>query len=232
MGKLNRITYYNEISYREVLKKLASKYQAETMIDLGCWDGVFSKEIAKLVGAKKLYGVDHEASILKRFARNFDRTWAGDLNEKLEVKSHSVDLVMANQVVEHLAKTDLFIKEIHRVLKPGGILLLSTPNLSSWHNIGALMLGYQPFSSQVSDEKFIGNPLHPEYQLKINEPQAHLRVFTHYSLSDLCKLHGLEPEITQGAGYYPLAGASANLMARVDKRHSAYIVMSARKRER
>lgn len=229
MNGLSKITYYNELSYREVLKKLAGKYSAGKMIDLGCWDGEFSKEIAKAVGAKKLYGVDHDANILKKFRKNFEQTWAGDLNEKLEVKSNSMDLVMANQVIEHIAKTDLFVGEIARILKPGGVALLATPNLASWHNIGALMLGYQPFASQVSDEQFIGNPLHPNYKQTIDEAQAHLRVFTHYSLGDLCMLHGLVPENIWGAGYYPLWGSVADMMAKIDRRHSAYIIMSVRK---
>ena len=48
--------------------------------------------------------------------------------EALPVASASFDLVTANMVVEHVQRPDLLFEEVHRVLKPGGVFLVHTPN--------------------------------------------------------------------------------------------------------
>ncbi len=60
------------------------------------------------------------------------------------------------EVIEHLYNSDLVISEIYRILKRNGILILSTPNLASWINRLVLLLGYQPFSHDVSFIKGFG----------------------------------------------------------------------------
>ena len=50
--------------------------------------------------------------------------------EQLPVTSNSFDLVFCTQVLEYISAPETVINEIHRVLKPGGILLLSVPALS------------------------------------------------------------------------------------------------------
>lgn len=45
-----------------------------------------------------------------------------------ELKDNAYDVLITFQVIEHIEKDDLFLKELHRVLKPGGIALVTTPN--------------------------------------------------------------------------------------------------------
>lgn len=52
-----------------------------------------------------------------------------NLNDGLPFANASFDVILASEVIEHLAKAELFLKEAHRVLAPGGVLLLTTPNL-------------------------------------------------------------------------------------------------------
>lgn len=68
-------------------------------------------------------------------------------------------LFIQNPVIEHLFDTDNFVSESFRILKPGGYTIVSTVNLASWHNIFALILGYQPFDfANISIKGTIGNP--------------------------------------------------------------------------
>jgi hypothetical protein len=114
-------------------------------------------------------------------------------------------------------------------LKKGGTSIWCTPNLASWHNIFALVLGFQPFSSQISDEAFLGNPLHPQYKQKIKEAQAHLRLFTHRSLRKLLTYHGLTVTLSKGIGYYPFPSKLAKPLSVIDYKHAAYILQVAKK---
>jgi 2-polyprenyl-3-methyl-5-hydroxy-6-metoxy-1,4-benzoquinol methylase len=56
------------------------------------------------------------------------------------------DLIIAGEIIEHLIDTDHFAVELHRVLKPGGFLILSTPNLASWYSRLRLLRGRVPRS--------------------------------------------------------------------------------------
>ncbi len=50
-----------------------------------------------------------------------------DLNRKLPISSHSIDTVLSLAVLEHLEKPAVLLQEIHRTLRPGGKLILTTP---------------------------------------------------------------------------------------------------------
>ena len=56
-----------------------------------------------------------------------------------EIEDNSVDFVVTFQVIEHIEDDEMFLQEIHRVLKPGGKVILTTPNImmsltrNPWH---------------------------------------------------------------------------------------------------
>ena len=60
--------------------------------------------------------------------------------DRFPFESNSVDVVMMNEVFEHLRFPVSTVSEVNRILKPGGILLLSTPNLRSFRGILNLVL--------------------------------------------------------------------------------------------
>lgn len=61
----------------------------------------------------------------------------------------SMDVVLANQILEHTKELFWIFSEVHRVLKPGGAFIIGVPNLASLHNRAALLFGLQPFSMEV-----------------------------------------------------------------------------------
>lgn len=52
-----------------------------------------------------------------------------DLGKALPFADHSYDVVLATEVIEHLADHPTFLREAARILRPGGVLVLSTPNV-------------------------------------------------------------------------------------------------------
>jgi 2-polyprenyl-3-methyl-5-hydroxy-6-metoxy-1,4-benzoquinol methylase len=54
-----------------------------------------------------------------------------DLNERLPLESNSFDAVVSTEGIEHLENHFAFLREVHRVLKPGGHLVLTTPNITA-----------------------------------------------------------------------------------------------------
>lgn len=58
-------------------------------------------------------------------------TILADVRNGIELKSNTINLVIAGEVIEHLYDSVFFLKEIHRVLQKNGYLLLSCPNVCS-----------------------------------------------------------------------------------------------------
>ncbi len=68
--------------------------------------------------------------------RGGDRpTWIGDILHMPEVPDSRFDTVVCHQVLEHVRNPSGALREIHRVLKPGGTLILSAPHLSRRHEL-------------------------------------------------------------------------------------------------
>ena len=195
-----------------------------TLLDLGCGDGSLTDRVAERVQAGRKLGVETWEPFAARARDRGIEVFDVDLAQRLPFEDGSVDVVHSNQVIEHLSFTDHFVKEIRRVLRPGGQAVVSTNNLASWHNIVSLVLGWQPMPAHVSDEVILGNPAGLMEGATGTPGQMHLRLFTSRALAQLARFHGLAVQVERTAGYYPLPPLLARLATRVDRRHGAFLV--------
>lgn len=212
------------------------------VLDVGCGDGQKTIKFKRAIGNRNITGIDGLPGRLRAAkARGVEETVVADLEKKWPLASSNFDVVISNQVIEHLADIDNFIQEIKRVLKPGGYAVISTENLASWHNIFALILGYQDFSHNVIKKAHVVNPLSPHF----NEVTAtwsrkdnsgvddsafpHLKILTYYSLRKIFEEYGFAFEKGLGSGYYPLAGVLSRIATKIDPKHSHFITVKMRK---
>lgn len=224
MSYLERVFRATEEENCRAVLRLLPPARGGALLDLGTGTGEFTTQVAARVGATRVAGVeligDHEAAAR---ANGIDLVLA-DLDDGLPFADGEFETVHANQVIEHVRRTDRFLSEIRRVLAPGGVACISTNNLSSWHNIGSLALGYQPTPAHVSDEVIVGNPLDPlRGQAHEDLGRTHLRLFTARALRELCTHHGLEATVLRSVGYYPFPPLVGRVLARVDPLHGAFI---------
>jgi ubiquinone/menaquinone biosynthesis C-methylase UbiE len=168
------------------------------MFDCGCGDGEITLRVAEIIGTSDVYGVDIDEKALSVAGGKGIKVYKADINLRLPFEDNFFDVIFSNQVIEHLDYPDNFVREAFRVLKIGGYVVVATENLASWHNIFALLLGYQDFSSQgPSSEYRIGNPLSPYYKMRIPErdaPLMHKKVFAYRSLKEIFEIHGFKVE--------------------------------------
>lgn len=225
MSYLERVFRATEDENRRVILDAVKPIPRGRMLDLGCADGRFTIDVARRCGAVAVHGLELvEQWAAKARERGVDVV-AADLAERLPYDDASFDLVHSNQVIEHLPRTDMFLREVRRVLTDDGHAVISTNNLASWHNVVSLALGWQPAPCHVSDYVVVGNPTN-EYD-GWEQPQfgqQHLRVFTGRALAEVARYHGLELDLDRTAGYYPLPALAARLLTRVDRRHGAFLV--------
>lgn len=215
---------------------------AARVLDVGCGDGKLTVLFKEKVGCKDIVGVDGLRDRLTAAKkRGVDKVINADLEKKWPLSDKSFDAVISNQVIEHVADIDLFISEIHRILKTGGYCVISTENLSSWHNIFALALGWQDFSHHIIKKKHVGNPFSLHFGEKTafwsagdnsgvdDSAHPHVKILTYKSLIAACAAFGFSFEEGKGSGYYPLFGLFARIASRVDPSHSHFITVKMRK---
>lgn len=225
MGYLERVYRESEEENRRAILDLVPTVRpGGRMVDLGCADGTFTMRVAQAAGVTDVHGVEFVDDWAVDARERGVQVLVADLGRPLPYEDASFDLIHSNQVIEHLQRTDLFLMEIRRLLTPAGRAVISTNNLSSWHNVASLALGWQPFPSHVSDYVVAGNPMNA-YEGTEHETmgQLHLRVFTGRALTDLAAYHGLALEADASNGYYPLGGRLARAAARADRRHTAFL---------
>jgi SAM-dependent methyltransferase len=97
------------------------------VLEAGCGEGYGSDLLAGT--ARIVLGVDYDADAVRHVGRTYPRVKVlrGNLAQ-LPLGTGSVDVVACLQVIEHLWDQPAFLAEVHRVLRPAGSLLLTTPN--------------------------------------------------------------------------------------------------------
>lgn len=224
-GFLTRVFRETEEANRRAILAALPAGAGGALLDIGCHQGDFTVRVAERLRAAAVSGVEllaQHAAVAR--ARGIDVAEA-DLEAGLPYPDLTFDFVTANQVIEHLRGTDVLLREIARVLRPDGIAVVSTNNMSSWHNVVSLAFGLQPNPMHVSDEIIVGNPLNPENGLAHEDiGRSHMRLFTGRALSELAAHHGLRTIALETVGYYPLPPRIARWATRVDRRHGAFLV--------
>ena len=141
--------------------------EGKDVLDVGCAAGGLSKKIS-LMG-KKVLGIDVLEDAIK-IAREFNST----PNTTFEVRDllkqqfpeNSFDCITFLETIEHVENPGLYLRELHRILRPKGFLILSTPNATSLKNI-FYALSYRKKAKRVQISKEISSePKHTGTQIE------------------------------------------------------------------
>ena len=168
------------------------------IVDFGCFPGGFGMVMRKFFGdAIKLIGTGLALRDDFRQAMSENKVYdsllevdvdpenplfsTNDFPAEIPLPENSVDLIIAAEVFEHLYSPINFIAQAARVLKPGGKLLLTTPNVSYFGNICRLICGKSIFPN-----------LHESHFYLKSEWRAHMRVYDASEIKTLMADGGLE----------------------------------------
>jgi len=153
------------LSAIDMLKPVLEHLRGEgikVLMDLGCGYGLLTLIVADFIGVEKVYVVDIDGQRLSFLDKMRGRSSA----KEVTVLDHDfckpinigerVQLVTSFGSLEHVTCWDEFLENVKNVLVDGGYLLVSMPNLGSWVNRLALLLGYQPRDLEISRKKLYG----------------------------------------------------------------------------
>lgn len=214
---------------------------SRSLLDVGSGDGTLTLLAQRRTGARLAVGVDVDPTFDagerpggRRFPASEVRASVslvvGSVDHGLPFEDESFDLVVSNQVIEHLFVPDQMVAETRRVLKPGGHAVIATENLAAWHNVLSLAAGWDPFSMSFSKRERLGNPLSPHAGTRpASLAMVHKGLPTARSLRELFLTNGFSEARVFGGGYPPFPRVVSRSLSRVFPRHAHFIGVRARK---
>ncbi|MBU1218185.1 class I SAM-dependent methyltransferase [Myxococcota bacterium] len=153
-GRLKR----PELVYRYQVRALAALNAAPeikngALLDLGCADGLTLKELIRIGHPSKAVGIEMAPDLAEIARSNGLDIIEGNVEElPVELENDSFDVVTALALLEHLDHPDKCLKEVSRVLKPGGIFVASSPN-PFWDEMAEKMGIHKEKAHHVVDMK-------------------------------------------------------------------------------
>lgn len=143
---------------REVIKKWIKQYSEQRyrfdVLDIGCGRGYDILNIAKILTerhkAYSIHSIEFDDYYILECAKK------GILPIKFDIEKTTFpyedgqfDVVIINQLAEHIKEIFFLFGEIHRILRMGGLLIVGVPNLASLQDRITLLLGHQPTCAKV-----------------------------------------------------------------------------------
>lgn len=103
------------------------------VLEAGCATGIGARMFAA-AGARSVLGLEYSAEFLAQARTHANppriKYEQANLNEPLPCSDASFDVVVCTEVLEHIRQQQTAIDEFYRVLRPGGVLLISVPDLA------------------------------------------------------------------------------------------------------
>jgi 2-polyprenyl-3-methyl-5-hydroxy-6-metoxy-1,4-benzoquinol methylase len=202
--------------------KLLKGIRANNLLDIGCSDGSFTIECAMTIGAKKLYGIEIAEEEAKKARSKGIEVFVRDASDVFPFPDEYFEVIVSNQVLEHVRDVDSVLRESKRSLRRNGVFILSTPNLCSLLQRLLVLWGQQPTTLHVSDIQ-VGNFLSGVYS------GGHIHAFSPSALRDLARYHGFKIEKFVGVGFYPFGTRLAGILSRINRNYSVYLTLVAKK---
>lgn len=206
MEKYNAIDKFYKLQYTEegladlderhrLLINILEKFIGKEILEIGCGNGVFAKKILSRFHLGRIYGIDISSDAINS-ACNY-----GIIGKCVNVDAQDLpfednyfNTVICGDLIEHLISPDHLLEEAYRILKAGGYILITTPNLASWYNRLLLLFGQQPYFTDISTRYPVNGPF-----ISIL-PGNHLRLYTLPSLKFLLQKYNFRIAKSVGIG--------------------------------
>ena len=114
--------------YKHILKYIPDTDANSKILDIGCGAGNLLKIIKSKINDAEFFGVD----LIQYPGADHFQLIKQNLNEKFVFTENELDLVISTEVIEHLENPRLFLREIAKITRVGGQIIITTPNPYSY----------------------------------------------------------------------------------------------------
>lgn len=154
------------------------------VLDVGCNTGFIGKEIIRNKQAS-VDGIDINEEALKEAGESYRKVFRRDLcGSKLEIEDEKYDYIIFSDILEHLPRPDLVLRDAKKYLKDDGKVIISLPNVARFEIRIKLLLGNFDYRPGILSED-------------------HLRFFTKKSATEMITKcgYGVEDIVPTGLGH-------------------------------
>jgi SAM-dependent methyltransferase len=148
---MSRVEERNTAIHDRVVECLADEPRGR-LLDVGGGDGTL---------AARLAGEGFDVRACDRFLGDFRfpeiPVDEADLNNPLAYADGEFDVVVCTEVIEHLENPWALLRELHRITRPGGVVVISTPNLDNVYVRGWFLLSGKIYNFMESSYRDIGH---------------------------------------------------------------------------
>ena len=117
-------------TFREDVRRIREFVPSGRILEVGCGYGYFLQ--CALDAGFDAYGIDLSPAAVKWAAtRHPGRVFCGLLEEVPEIQDQKYDVIFGSHLIEHLTEPSEFLREAGRLLRPGGLVVMVTPNIKS-----------------------------------------------------------------------------------------------------
>lgn len=153
--------------------------QYARVLEVGCGEGVFAPLLKQPC---ETWGVEMDAASAARARERMTRVLVGTYEQvESELPVGYFDLVVCNDVIEHMADPEAFLSAVRTRMAPGGHVVASIPNMRHWEVLWQLLV--------KKDWKYVREGI---------MDRTHLRFFTERSIRRLFEDHGFTVERMAG----------------------------------
>ena len=170
---------YAENLRRWMAKNLSGLLPGDEILEVGCGDGSFTKELSRFV--PRVSAIDISPQQIELNTRKLPQVdfKTHDLSQPLPFAENRFTAIWCSEVLEHLFDPAFALREMHRVLKPGGFVLVTVPYHGTFKNVCIALFKW--------DHHF-----DPEY--------PHIRFFTKTTLARIAAKAGFADLVFQTCG--------------------------------
>ena len=140
--KNNLDVYLIRVKIFNFIKSSLSLFSGK-LLDVGCGKMPYKKYILENSKATEYIGLDIDDALVYDKKIKPDYTWDGI---RMPFENNTFESAIGTEVLEHCPNPEIILKEIYRVLKPGGVFLFTVPFLWNLHEVPHDEYRYTPFS--------------------------------------------------------------------------------------
>ena len=226
-------------AYDTAYEHIASSVNPDSVIlDCGAYDGWAFDLISKKcnLAPGQYSGIEWNAHYAEQGRNRGLDIRQGDLNTGITGESEAYSCVYALSVLEHLLNPCRFMQDCYRVLRPGGQLVLLTPNISTYFTAVLILLGKMPSSGPHpdSDQLRMAEEVFKIKNVELDSESdtpvhRHLVVFSYRVLRQYLRMIGFSSVTGHGFGLYPFPKFTQPLLEKLDPYHCHQMVFVAKK---
>ncbi|MEM6583811.1 MAG: methyltransferase domain-containing protein [Pseudomonadota bacterium] len=209
-------------------------------LDCGASSGYKYDMLQSTIGLdrSRYTGIEWDADLVKTAREKQLNVSQGDLNKNIVCADETYKCIFGLSVLEHLLNPCHYLRECFRCLQQDGVLVILTPNISTYFTAALILAGKMPSSGPHPDSdallqreelfKVSSDSLHADTESE-TPVHRHLVVFSFRVLKSYLSMLGFSEVRGYGFGLYPFPNFMQRPLEKIDPYHCHQMVFVARK---